>query len=165
MLTTMQEKSWKSDSFLGFYSDRKSTLYFAFSRISINNRLFLLLGDPQIGCDPQTEFDCGGDGKMCIPLERVCNRKNDCGNWADEPKSLCGLNECSEGLEVGGGCDQQCIDLPIGYKCACKQGYHLVGNATCKGQQIFWINKKKIRKTFTLILINKQWVEREGCIS
>ena len=69
--------------------NRKTTLYFAFSRISINNRLFLLLlGDPQIGCDPQTEFDCGGDGKMCIPLERVCNRKNDCGNWADEPKSL-----------------------------------------------------------------------------
>ena len=39
------------------------------------------LGDPKIGCDPQTEFDCGSDGKMCIPMERVCNRKNDCGNW------------------------------------------------------------------------------------
>jgi hypothetical protein len=87
--------------------------------------------DPKIGCDPKTEFDCGGDGKMCIPLERVCNRKNDCGNWADEPKNLCDLNECSEGTEVGGGCDQQCIDLPIGYKCACKQGYQLMGNTTC----------------------------------
>ena len=53
---------------------------------------------------------------------------------ADEPKDLCGINECSEGHEVGGGCDQQCIDLPVGYKCACKQGYELVGNTTCKGQ-------------------------------
>ena len=91
------------------------------------------LGDPKIGCDPQTEFDCGSDGKMCIPMEKVCNRKNDCGNWADEPKNLCDLNECSEGTEVGGGCDQQCIDLPIGYKCACKQGYQLIGNTTCIG--------------------------------
>ena len=52
---------------------------------------------------------------------------------ADEPKNLCDLNECSEGTEVGGGCDQQCIDLPIGYKCACKQGYQLIGNTTCIG--------------------------------
>jgi hypothetical protein len=94
------------------------------------------VGDPEIGCDANTEFDCGSDGKMCIPLERVCNRKNDCGNWADEPKALCGVNECSsKSLDsVGGGCDQQCIDLPIGYRCACKEGYQLVGNTTCKGQ-------------------------------
>ena len=72
---------------------------------------------------------------MCIPMERVCNGKNDCGNWADEPKELCGVNECSQNLlEEIPGCDQQCIDLPIGYKCACKEGYQLVGNTTCKGQ-------------------------------
>ena len=87
------------------------------------------------------EFDCGGDGKMCIPVDRVCNGKNDCGNWADEPKKYCGINECSvenaPGGVIGGGCDQQCIDLPIGYKCACKEGYELVGNTTCKGQPWF----------------------------
>ncbi len=105
--------------------------------------LYLMLfstGDPKIGCNNTTEFDCGGDGKMCIPLDRVCNGKNDCGNWADEPKKYCGVNECSAedapGGVIGGGCDQQCIDLPIGYKCACKDGYELVGNKTCRGRKL-----------------------------
>ena len=104
-------------------------------------------GDPEIGCDSDKEFDCGGDGKMCIPMERVCNGKNDCGNWADEPKERCGINECSQNLlEEIPGCDQQCIDLPIGYKCACKKGYQLVGNTTCKGQILVPISK--IAKVF-----------------
>ena len=79
---------------------------------------------------------------MCIPVEQVCNQKNDCGNMADEPKDLCGVNECSQSLMMQAEkdkpslplCDQQCIDLPIGYKCACKEGYRLVNNTTCKGQ-------------------------------
>ena len=113
-------------------------------------------GDPAIGCNNVTEFDCGGDGKMCIPLEKVCNRKNDCGGWQDEPKGLCHINECltesfkdkhskkgshekdtREGHHltvVGGGCDQQCIDLPIGFKCACDKGFKLVDNRTCIGR-------------------------------
>ena len=96
-------------------------------------------GDPEIGCDLSKEFDCGGDGKMCIPLDRVCNGKNDCGNWADEPKDFCEVNECSQSLIHDTKqplCDQQCIDLPIGYKCACKEGYELVGNSTCKGKDV-----------------------------
>ena len=117
----------------------------------------LLAGDPAIGCNNTTEFDCAGDGKMCVPLEKVCNRKNDCGGWQDEPKGLCYVNECigdnlvdlSQKLlrkkekhvvkghitVVGGGCDQQCIDLPIGYRCACDKGYKLVGNTTCVGKK------------------------------
>ena len=93
---------------------------------------------------------------MCIPLEKVCNRKNDCGGWQDEPKGLCHINECiTESFEdiskkanhgkdtkytkghitaVGGGCDQQCIDLPIGFKCACDKGFKLVDNTTCVGK-------------------------------
>ena len=35
---------------------------------------------------------------------------------------------------VGGGCDHKCIDLPIGYKCACDSGFELVGNTTCVGK-------------------------------
>ena len=113
-------------------------------------------GDPAIGCNNATEFDCGGDGKMCILLDKVCDRKNDCGGWQDEPKDLCHINECiSDGLMeasekyqkketksskrhltvVGGGCDQQCIDLPIGFKCACDKGYKLVDNTTCVGMK------------------------------
>ena len=114
-------------------------------------------GDPAIGCNNSTEFDCGGDGKMCIPLEKVCNRQNDCGGWQDEPKGLCHVNECTgDNLDevsqkrlkkemnqqnskghitvVGGGCDQQCIDLPIGFKCACDNGYTVVNNTTCVGK-------------------------------
>ena len=64
---------------------------------------------------------------MCILLEKVCDRKNDCGGWQDEPKGLCHVNECvsdtsqnypkkvnmqknskSHLTVVGGGCDQQC---------------------------------------------------------
>ncbi len=92
---------------------------------------------------------------MCIPMERVCNGKNDCGNWADEPKERCGINECSQNLlEEIPGCDQQCIDLPIGYKCACKKGYQLVGNTTCKGQILVPISK--IAKVFFLPF----WLEK-----
>lgn len=97
----------------------------------------LFAGDPEIGCDQSSEFDCGGEGKMCIPLDKVCDRQNDCGNWADEPQDRCGVNECSQSLQDQAHrplCDQQCIDLPIGYKCACKEGYQLVDNSTCKGQ-------------------------------
>ena len=79
-------------------------------------------------------------------VQSLFNEKSYLSYRADEPKDLCGINECSEGHEVGGGCDQQCIDLPVGYKCACKQGYELVGNTTCKGQpflrqKIFWRKK------------------------
>ena len=29
-------------------------------------------------CDPHEEFDCG-EGKPCLPLDRVCDHNNDCG--------------------------------------------------------------------------------------
>lgn len=126
--------------------------------------------DPEIGCDVNSEFDCGGDGKMCIPLDRVCNGQNDCGNWRDEPKEFCGVNECSshntEGLLaatvdiVGGGCDQQCIDLPIGYKCACKDGYKLVGNTTCKD-----VNECNIPGMCSQLCINREGSFKCDCIT
>lgn len=113
-----------------------------------------LCRDPEIGCDLSKEFDCGGDGKMCIPLDRVCNGKNDCGNWADEPKDFCEVNECSQSLIHDTKqplCDQQCIDLPIGYKCACKEGYELVGNSTCQD-----INECDIPGTCSQLCINQE---------
>ncbi len=90
---------------------------------------------------------------------QVCDGRNDCGNWQDEPRDFCGIDECSlynnnknnkdnnnkdddpknQTNEVGGGCEQKCIDLPVGYMCACKDGYELVGNKTCHGKSHFFI--------------------------
>lgn len=112
-------------------------------------------GDHAIGCNSTTEFDCVGDGKMCIRLDRVCDGKNDCGNWQDEPKHMCNVNECagevpgapvprnkSVALQLmKGGCDQLCTDLPIGFRCGCREGFQLVGNTTCEGAATLYIKK------------------------
>jgi len=79
-------------------------------------------------CDLYSEFDCG-EGKGCLPSERVCDRINDCGSWEDEPKT-CFLDvaECSND---NGGCDQLCVETTDSYFCDCKPGYKLQGNNTC----------------------------------
>jgi len=69
---------------------------------------------------------------MCVPAEKVCDGHNDCGDWRDEPKGLCRVNECADG--ANGGCDHKCVDLPAGFRCECKRGYELKGNATCVGE-------------------------------
>ena len=81
-------------------------------------------------CDPYTQFDCG-PGKTCLPRERVCDLVNDCGDWEDEPKELCGLNK-NECEVNNGGCDQLCVDTADGFFCDCKPGYRLSANKTCE---------------------------------
>lgn len=78
-------------------------------------------------CDPHEEFDCG-EGKPCLPLDRVCDHNNDCGNWEDEPKESCQKNECQED---NGRCDHLCFDTPGGFFCGCRDGFQLSGNSTC----------------------------------
>lgn len=74
------------------------------------------------------EFDCGGG--TCIPLTKVCDRKQDCPKNEDEPVDKCGVNECETN---NGGCSQLCFDMPIGFHCGCKSGYKLIDNFTCDG--------------------------------
>lgn len=92
-------------------------------------------GDPNLGCDPTSEFDCAGDGTLCVGLDRVCDRKNDCGNWQDEPPDLCGVDECRR---RNGGCEHKCVDMKLGFRCECKQGYELKANGSCVGKKRFF---------------------------
>ncbi|XP_046473466.1 very low-density lipoprotein receptor isoform X2 [Neodiprion pinetum] len=77
-------------------------------------------------CDPLKQFDCGHGS--CIPLSSLCDGKPDCLGWEDEPLDLCKKNEC---LVNNGGCSQICVDLPIGFRCECRNGYRLINNQTC----------------------------------
>ncbi|XP_017776148.1 PREDICTED: very low-density lipoprotein receptor-like isoform X2 [Nicrophorus vespilloides] len=78
-------------------------------------------------CDPRIQLDCGDNN--CISLSQVCDGKQDCPAWEDEPRDLCGKNECQIN---NGGCQQKCIDTPASYYCDCEPGYKLADNKTCK---------------------------------
>ena len=49
-------------------------------------------------------FDCGQEtGGVCVPQDRVCDTFNDCGNFADEDRLVCGGEDCATD---NGGCEQ-----------------------------------------------------------
>ncbi|XP_074000092.1 putative vitellogenin receptor yl isoform X1 [Rhodnius prolixus] len=69
-------------------------------------------------------FDCR-DGSSCISWSKVCDSKRDCPDGTDEG-GLCGKS-CESA-----GCDDLCIDTPLGHKCDCSAGYRLSGDGrTC----------------------------------
>ena len=81
-------------------------------------------------CDPALYFRCQVTG-ICLPLDRVCDRVNDCGGWEDEDN--CGdEDDCDDD---NGGCDQICIETNNSSSvCDCQQGFLLVGKTACNGK-------------------------------
>ncbi|GAB1601643.1 very low-density lipoprotein receptor-like isoform X2 [Argonauta hians] len=92
-------------------------------------------GSDEKNCGPSDQvctdrmFDCYGDKKKCIPWNKVCDFRNDCGNWNDEHKELC--NEKFPCKDMNGGCEQQCISMRHTHRCDCFPGYQLTGNSSC----------------------------------
>ncbi|XP_041631926.1 very low-density lipoprotein receptor isoform X1 [Drosophila kikkawai] len=82
--------------------------------------LSLSLGSQQGACNSTSEFDCGGG--QCIPLSKVCDKRKDCADGEDEPAGKCGVNECAS---KNGGCMHHCVDLMVGHRCECHEGYTL----------------------------------------
>ncbi|XP_029644139.1 very low-density lipoprotein receptor isoform X1 [Octopus sinensis] len=86
-------------------------------------------GSSENTCTDRT-FDCYGDKKKCIPWNKVCDFRNDCGNWQDENDDFC--LEKYPCKDDNGGCQQQCISLRHMHRCDCFTGFKLVGNSTCQ---------------------------------
>ncbi|KAH8382769.1 hypothetical protein KR009_005155 [Drosophila setifemur] len=86
-----------------------------------------LIRAPEKSCNSTSEFACGGG--QCIALSQVCDKRKDCPNGEDEPAGKCGVNECA--LQ-NGGCMHNCVDLAVGHRCECRDGYKLAADKrTC----------------------------------
>lgn len=76
-------------------------------------------------------FDRCGQSSKCINESFVCDGRMDCANGMDEPMH-CNKNECLQ--DDMNFCSQRCVDLKIGYKCGCHEGFQLDRNHfTCNG--------------------------------
>ena len=73
-------------------------------------------------CNIEKQFTCGSG--ECIDWSKACNKQNDCEDGSDEIE--CGINQCSDMRE--NQCGQNCINLPIGYRCTCNSGYTLMAD-------------------------------------
>ncbi|KAI6241467.1 EGF-like domain-containing protein [Aphelenchoides fujianensis] len=69
---------------------------------------------------PTGHFACTSG--ECIPEAKVCDRVYDCPDRSDE-SAQCFMDECA--LAEKPLCEQKCVDLPIGYKCDCFEGFQL----------------------------------------
>ncbi|XP_078054169.1 very low-density lipoprotein receptor-like isoform X1 [Mustelus asterias] len=78
----------------------------------------------QPGSCGELEFRCGSG--QCIELESACDNYSDCTDGSDEVN--CNRNEC---LEDNGKCSHYCWDLPLGYECACPNGFELINHFIC----------------------------------
>ena len=72
------------------------------------------------------KFEC--ENGFCLEAKLLCDKHDDCGDYSDESK--CNVNECESGESA---CAHICIDMPIGYKCICRDGFEpLDGGKICK---------------------------------
>jgi Gluconolactonase len=84
-------------------------------------------GSDEKNCANCTTFECNIKGhSTCIEEIHICNKSVNCDDFSDE--KLCGLNECKM---LQNKCQQLCIDLKQGYKCACRPGYFLKDDRNC----------------------------------
>lgn len=67
-------------------------------------------------CKVKEMYQC--DNGVCVNTTLLCNGEDDCGDFSDEQK--CKVNECASFFTL---CAHKCIDKPIGYDCACNEGY------------------------------------------
>nr|XP_042899679.1 low-density lipoprotein receptor-related protein 1 isoform X4 [Parasteatoda tepidariorum] len=68
----------------------------------------------------ESEFKC--QNEKCVAMSVLCDGQNDCGDYSDENK--CNINECESEFT----CAHKCVDLPIGYKCTCRDGYRPISD-------------------------------------
>ncbi|XP_030229100.1 low-density lipoprotein receptor-related protein 8 [Gadus morhua] len=80
---------------------------------------------PAIASCGSSEYGCS-DGS-CLPLSWRCDRSPDCLDGADERD--CDQDECAV---ANGGCSHQCLDLPMGFMCACPSGMRLLRDNQCE---------------------------------
>ncbi|KAL7290657.1 hypothetical protein TKK_0015418 [Trichogramma kaykai] len=81
-----------------------------------------------VDCSSLNKFKCS-EGS-CVHWNHTCDKYPHCIGWEDEDERLCKINEC---LENNGNCMQECIDLPIGYKCLCRKGFEMIQKTRCIG--------------------------------
>lgn len=74
---------------------------------------------------PSGQWACPNVTNRCVPIEKICDNRNDCPNNADEGPG-CGLVSCTEF-----GCPKECKETPLGPLCLCPPGERLNGTRTC----------------------------------
>ncbi|XP_028407153.1 low-density lipoprotein receptor-related protein 4-like [Dendronephthya gigantea] len=69
----------------------------------------------------RTQFRCYND--KCVEMDKVCNRKDDCGDKSDELRCPTWENQTSCGPNQG-GCEHKCSDEGGVPECSCFEGFY-----------------------------------------
>ncbi|RCN53216.1 Low-density lipoprotein receptor domain class A [Ancylostoma caninum] len=67
---------------------------------------------------PKGHYQCLSG--QCIDEKKVCDHNYDCPDRSDE-STQCAIDECAQADKPL--CEQKCVDLPIGYRCDCFEGF------------------------------------------